>query len=575
MTIDLHRAGTIRSNLLRIVIGALVPMVLLGAWQGLLTYRDSRGLVAERLRANAWAIAENERDPFIIARHALRMASQNRAVQEIGPSCSTMLDEARDGATGILNFLRTDRTGRVRCSGLSFDPEENLSGRRWWREARTTSAFIVGEPQIGEVSRRPVVVLALALSAPDGSFDGTVSAGISLERLSASLAAKQAELGGIVMLVDRTGRVLLSSGAERLKRIPGVDAARTEPQNVTGPRGNDWIYVAAPLFGDDLQVVYAEPCASFTGAALSRVWLVLALPLLAALLSLAAVWFASQRYLLDWFPRLHALTGRIAQGRFDNDLHEFDTAPREIALMAGDLHAMAGSLDRHGRDLQTALDAQKALTRELNHRVRNNLQIVVSLLTMQAERADEGWVRDLLEQARIRVSALGLIHRLLYEQREEHIGEVGMATLFGDLAAQLRSANRRSRGIGLETVVDDFSLDFDRAVPLMLFAVEAVTNAYRHAFAEVGNGRIVMTLSLVDWDRVRLEVRDNGMGMTDPHAEAGSGLELLDAFAAQLGGTLTFADAAPGTVVTLDFPYESPAALAADPAGPGQGNRPG
>ena len=73
----LRSAGTIRSNLTKILIGAMVPMAFLGVWQGTLTYEDSRNLVAERLRANAWAIAERERDPFIIARHSLQMLARS------------------------------------------------------------------------------------------------------------------------------------------------------------------------------------------------------------------------------------------------------------------------------------------------------------------------------------------------------------------------------------------------------------------------------------------------------------------------------------------------------------------
>ena len=559
VAIDLYSAGTIRSNLLKIVIGALVPMVLLGAWQGLLTYRDSRGLVTERLRANAWSIAERERDPFIIARHALRMVSQLEPVSEIGGDCSATLDNVRDGATGILNFLRTDRTGAVRCSGLPFTPGENLAGRRWWQDARGTSGFVIGEPQIGEVSHRQVVIMGLALKDADGQFDGTVSAGISLERLSASIAAKQAELGGTVLLVSGRGKVLLAAGEAGFDRLDAADAARSEPQRATAKDGGDWIYVAAPLFDRDLLVVYAEPQASFTGAALSRIWLVLALPLLAAVLSLAAVWFATQRYLLDWFPRLHRLTERIADGQFEGDRGEFAGAPSEITGMAGDLHTMAAALDRHGRELQAAPAAQKALTRELNHRVRNNLQIVASLLTMQAERVEQGWVRDLLEQARIRVSALGLIHRLLYEQGDERIGEITTARLFGDLAAQLRSANRRARGVSLTCEADDFALDFDRAVPLMLFAVEAVSNAYRHAFRPGEEGLIALRLWL-EWEGAVLEIRDNGHGLTEPTPEGGSGMELLKAFAGQLGGKVMLEPAAagvrPGLVVRLDFPRE-------------------
>lgn len=557
--IDLYSTGTIRSNLLKIVIGALVPMLLLGAWQGLLTYRDSRGLVAERLHSNAWSVAESERDPFIIARHALRIVSQQPQVKEAGADCSAALDNLRDGATGILNFLRTDRTGAVRCSGLPVDPGVNLADRRWWQEARGTSAFVTGEPQIGEDTRRPEVIMALAVKDAAGQFDGTVSAGISLERLSASLVARQAELGGTVLLVDRTGKILLSSGAARFDRIGAADAARSEPQLARARDGRNWIYVAAPLFDRDLLVVYAEPQTSFTGAALSRIWLILALPLLAAVLSLAAVWFATQRYLLDWFPRLHRLTERIAEGHFENDRGEFEGAPSEITGMAADLHTMAAALDRNGRELHAALAAQKALTRELNHRVRNNLQIVASLLTMQAERVEQGWVRDLLEQARIRVSALGLIHRLLYEQGDERSGEITTARLFGDLAAQLRSANRRARGVSLTCEADDFALDFDRAVPLMLFAVEAVTNAYRHAFRPGEEGQIALRLWL-EWEGAVLEVRDNGKGIPQPAPEGGSGTELLTAFAGQLGGKLSIGPATggtrPGTLVRLDFPRD-------------------
>lgn len=123
--------------------------------------------------------------------------------------------------------------------------------------------------------------------------------------------------------------------------------------NPSGPRrrtAGDWIYVAAPLFDRDLLVVYAEPQASFTRAALSRIWLVLALLLLAAVLSLPAVWFATQRYLLDWFPRLHRLDRADRGWSVRGDRGEFAGAPSEITGMAGDLHTMAAALDRHGRE---------------------------------------------------------------------------------------------------------------------------------------------------------------------------------------------------------------------------------
>lgn len=551
-------AGTIRSNLSKIMVGALAPMLFLGVWQGTLTYQDSRDLVAERLRASAWSIAERERDPFIIASHTLQMVSRQPSVRQIGPGCDEQMLAAGQGATGIVNFLRTDRDGFVRCSGLGFDRRQNMAARHWWQTARRTGALSFGEPQIGEVSRRPVVIMGFPVRRNDGTFDGTVSAGISLDRLQASLQQQQRALGGAVLLVDRNGKVLLTAGPEHFDQIERWEGAISTPQMATSPAGRNWIYVAAPLFGRELTVLYAEPQSNFSSAALSRIWLILALPILATVLSLAAVWFATQRFLLDWVPRLHRLTERIARGSLDNDPHEFDSAPTEIAGMGADLHVMAAAIARDGKALHEALEAQKALTRELNHRVRNNLQVIVSLLTMQAERTDNSGARTTLEQARARVSALGLIHRLIYEEPEGELGKVPVSRLLGELCGQLRSANRRSTGITLNCEIADCTLDFDRAVAVLLFVVEAITNAYRHAFGEQAEGRIDLRLT-VSSGRVLLEIVDSGSGFGDRELDNGTGLELLHAFAEQLNGKLELDSSPQGLRAGLAFPLAAPA----------------
>lgn len=529
----LRSAGTIRSNLTKILIGALVPMLFLGAWQGFLTYEDSRNLVAQRLRANAWAIAESERDPFIIARHSLQMVSQLDPVRRFGSQCDQLMVDARDGATGILNFVRTDRNGTVRCSGLPYQPGLSIAQNQWWQRARIGTSFLLGGPSIGEVSKRPVVLLFLPLLNARGDFDGTVSAGIGLERLSAALKARQRERGGAVLLVDQQGAVVLSAGPSRFKSIAAVERAVEVPQLAKSEDGKEWTFVAAPMFDRDLLVVYAEPRANFANAALSRIWLILALPLLAAGLSLAGVWFATQRYLLDWFPRLHRLTQRIADERPLQEEANFAAAPAEIAGMARDLHQMAGRLSANRSALQRALETQRTLTRELNHRVRNNIQIIVSLLTMQADKVPQGWVRDILDQARARVSALGLIHRFLYEQDEDRIASVAVAQLLADLCAQVRTASRSAADLQLDCDTHaECTVDFDRAVPLMLFALEAISIAtHRSAGSHEGGARVAVRLSS-DANGCLLEISDH---QADACAVLGD-RELLDALAEQVSG---------------------------------------
>ena len=543
----LRSAGTIRSNLTKILIGAMVPMAFLGVWQGTLTYEDSRNLVAERLRANAWAIAERERDPFIIARHSLQMLAQLDAIKQGGLGCDQLLGDAREGATGIVNFLRADRTGAVRCSGLPFTAGQSIAANRWWQKAQFADSFLLGGPVIGEVSKKPVLLLYLPLKDNLGRFDGTISAGIGLERLSHVLAARQRERGGVVMLIDRAGKVLLSSGPSRFLSLRRADEALLTPQMATSADDKQWTYVAAPMFDRELLVAYAEPRASFANAALARIWLILALPLLATALSLAGVWFATQRYLLGWFPRLHGLTQRIAEEQPINDQAEFASAPAEIAGIAEHLHSMAGTLSFNRTALQTALDTQKSLTRELNHRVRNNIQIIVSLLTMQADRVPQGWMRHLFDQARARVSAIGLVHRFAYDQDNGRMGRVAVSQLLHDLCSQIRMASRNSPDLALKVDADaGCKLSFDRAVPLMVFALEAISDA-----ADRGGRKIGVRLKS-QVHGCRLEIEDDGAapgGLSD-------GAELMSALAEQISGRFGFKPKTGESCTWLEFPGE-------------------
>lgn len=537
-------AGTIRSNLTKILVGALVPMLFLGVWQGILTYKDSRDLVAQRLRANAWEIAESERDPFIIARHSLQMLGQLDAIKGVGRDCDQLLVDAREGAVGIVNFVRTDRIGAVRCSGLPFRTGQSIAGNLWWRQAKAQNSFLMGGPTIGEVSKQPILLLFLPLKDAAGQFSGTISAGIGLDRLSRALAARQRERGGVVMLVDHTGKVLLSGGPSRFARLDSAEEGLQTPQMARSLDGKQWIFVTAPMFDRDLLVAYAEPQANFANAALSRIWLILALPLLATALSLAGVWFATQRYLLDWFPRLHRLTQHIADEQAVEEYDAFAAAPTEIAGIADHLQFMAGSLAGNRLALQAALDTQKSLTRELNHRVRNNIQIIVSLLTMQAERVPQGWVRNLLDQARARVAAIGLVQRFAYDHAEDKNGKIAVSQLLTDLCAQIRTANRESPDLDLQVDADaTCRLSFDHAVPLMLFALEAISD-----LATRGARQVRVGLNS-EAQGCRLEVASN---LTV--GEASLDGELLAALAEQIAGRFGVEAGGEQTLIWLEFP---------------------
>lgn len=557
MGVSRLKGGTVRSRLLLVVLAALVPITLLNVWQSQASYRQASYLAADRLRSNAWAIAETEREPFIIARHSLITIGGAPSVRAIEPNCSDVLRLAHQGADGVINFLRTDARGKVACSVLPFVPGTDLAREPWWIRTRQNSGLVISSPQFGPVSQRPVLILAQALHTPEGQFDGTISASISLERLAHSLERKRSELPGAIVVSNRRGIPILQTPAATFRALPDVGMGRTQLRETTAADGLKWKFATAPLFADHLFVVYAEPSRSVMRMQLAGMRMSFLLQFLALVATSIAIWFGSQRLILRWLNRLQLLAANFTRGKLDHERGDYTNAPAEIAQLAGQLHEMADAIQVRDSELRGALAVETALTREVHHRVNNNLQIVSSLLSLQGQRVTDPLAREMIGLARTRIGALGLIHRLLYqEKRFAEQGAVSLRKLFGDLCAHLRTANRDRSQIDLHCSAPEENVSVDQAVPLTLFVVEAVTNAFLHAF-EPGEAGIIEIELVADHGQARVSVRDDGKGMDKHNGEQGGGFELMHAFAGQLGGTIEVGDDMRGTRISLQFPIAS------------------
>lgn len=201
------------------------------------------------------------------------------------------------------------------------------------------------------------------------------------------------------------------------------------------------------------------------------------------------------------------------------------------------------------------LAEKEVLFQEIHHRVKNNLQIISSFLTMQSIKAGDQVTADAFQQALDRIHSMGLVHQILYEQHEA--AEVSMDAYLRALATSIgQSYGAEDRAITIAVETDGARLGLDRAVPLALLANEALTNAMKHAFPAGRAGRVEMRLERRD-SRLAFTVRDDGVGMPDRTAgkAAGSGLgmHILRALAAQLDGTATFTVDS-GTALHVSFP---------------------
>ncbi len=211
--------------------------------------------------------------------------------------------------------------------------------------------------------------------------------------------------------------------------------------------------------------------------------------------------------------------------------------------------------------LEAALGEKTVLLNEVHHRVKNNLQVVSSLLSLQAMHAPAE-VRSALGTSQGRLRAMGLIHQLLYESKDYR--RVQLGDYLQRLANLLRELHGDARSDIVLTLTDSgvpAALDLHRAVPCGLIVTELVANAFKHAFPAGRAGRIDITLGWRDGG-LTIVVADNGVGLPDDFRLSGIrslGYRLVPVLVEQLHGTLEIGPG-PGTSITIALPPEREAA---------------
>jgi two-component sensor histidine kinase len=546
---------SLKQGLFFVVLAALMPIGITSIVQSIANWNSMQDAALEGLAVNAKAIAERERDAFIVTNRLLRVAATNPDIKSMSSRCSEVLRTGFAGLKPIVNFIRVDTQGFVRCSLLPFRPGASIVSQPWWKKAKIADSMVISQPTIGTVSGVPIIAIVLPLKDDSGAFAGVFSAGVDISQLQQSIGKAPEAKTGVIAIVSSSGETVVVSDRRNVKfdfRL-NLSSNRTGPLRTT--QGEAWIYHAVPLAGNDLYVIYAKPRSEIFSVALSQLRASIILPLLAIFLTLCAIWFGTNRLVIRWLDGLRHLSDDMTKGNFEGNRQAFADAPLELRELSDDLHDMAFVIHSRTNDLTKALDAKTRLTREVHHRVKNNLQIISSLLTMQASRMIDENARTALEQTRVRVVALALIHRLSYEQdSESEEPEVTIEALMGELCRQLRYNNRLRCNVTLTFMTSDFALPVDLAVPFALFIVEAVTNSFRHAFPEGAGGTIEMSFNR-DGESAILTISDSGQGY-DVGTSAGRdlGTELMQGFATQLNGKIAFSsDLGKGSVTTLRF----------------------
>lgn len=537
---------------------SLLPILVLGVFSAQSQFRlqdeDRRAdlqLAAERTAASA----KSRLDSTSVLLQALRP----EALEMFCEPRLTALAEQVDGVDGL---ARLTPTGVTTCasSDLGRAPPPWLVQARqsaWFQRLRS------GEPTVlarapAVTGRPPQLVVAIRLERPLGAFDGAMIALIPLSALQPDVDDRSLPEGSEAALTDSEGRILTATNMEtfRLERgqslLGWVDRAREDGSSVfeADSDGRHRVFAGAALAGRDVYALLSAPAPGLLSWARLNPVGSLLMPLLAWFAAFACVMLVSDRIVVRWLEYLERIAAIYARGKFSVRPVQAVNAPSEIRVLATTLDELAETITTRDAALLASLAEKDALMREIHHRVKNNLQIISSLLSMQQRALTDAQAKAAVGDTRQRIAALALIYRTLYQSDDLRYADarIFLTELVGQLIA---SESGRGYLVTSSVEADSLVVDPDKLAPLALWLVEAVTNAQKHAFA--GRGGDLKVRFKVDGDVSVLEVQDNGPGPSDTMS-AGVGRTLMGAFAKQLRGEAEMVPAeGGGTIARMRF----------------------
>ncbi len=211
------------------------------------------------------------------------------------------------------------------------------------------------------------------------------------------------------------------------------------------------------------------------------------------------------------------------------------------------------AIEKQNEIIQGSLTEKETLLREIHHRVKNNLQIISSLLNIQSDNVQDPALLSSMREGQSRVQAMSLIHQNLYQS--EHINNVDIENYLKELVAYLSDMfSKEGKNIEIEVNANQIEFDIDTAIPLGLIVNELVSNAYKYAFETQESGKINIGIKALSDTEYELKVKDDGTGLPDDFDATKSqslGLKLVKILSKQLRGKFSSSSSNGASFVVL------------------------
>jgi len=231
---------------------------------------------------------------------------------------------------------------------------------------------------------------------------------------------------------------------------------------------------------------------------------------------------------------------------------------KQLQLQQKEINHQNILLKQFLREQQKLVEEKEGLVKEIHHRVKNNLQMIISLLNAQSEFLDHPTALNAIKESRERMQAIALIHQKLYQPDQGTL--INMNSYIRELVAYLYSSFADPERIKFIVEVQPIQMDISQSVPLGLILNEAITNVVKYAFQMDRKGKVTIELYHVNDAEIRLKISDNGRGFPagfDLSESNSLGIQLIKLFAEQLEGTLQFTGTN-GVEITLTFKQHYP-----------------
>jgi two-component sensor histidine kinase len=556
------RNASLRARLVLLVGVAMLAPGALAVLQAVSSYNNSIRILEQNLSQAAQLAANEEVGIISASREILTSLAANPDVRGFSSgTCRHALERAIAGLDQYSAAIVADEEGGLVCTSDPVPEPVSVKDFPWFNEIMRGEPFVVSDLQLAPWLSRWGMMTAVPLFDEAGAIRGAVALFIGLDWLTRRYATAAQGSDTVLALLDSKGDVITQerqksgtlSGLPSVRLIAQRLDASTKTFRARGADGTWRLYVLSPLLGAKVFVILGTPLLAAIGPlALQVAWGIFT-PLLMWALAVVVVWVGLEHLVVRWITYLERITSAYASGRQSVRPERVSAAPLEIRSLGETFTRMADLISARENELRESLAQKEMLVREIHHRVKNNLQLVMSLLNLHARRIRDPRAEAAFAEARSRINALATLHRRLYES--ESLQQVDLRWFLEDLCVELRRGGLSgNRHIELTVEAPEEVIGPEIAVPLGLLVTEAITNAYKHAFPGRDHGRIEVRVERESPTHLVVHVIDNGVGFDASGKEtSGLGSSLIHAFVRQLHGDIEITSDA-GTRVRVRFP---------------------